>query len=223
MLTKIDDLAVPLRSQVAERLRQGMLSAALKPGDRLRERTLCEELGVSRTSVREALRMLESEGLVTMVPNKGAIVTRAGVKDAVDVYHTRAALEGLMVRLFVQRASDAQIAQLETIVDRIEAGNRRFDLDRFRRLKTEFYRVLVEGADNPAAARALGAIHTRVAQFWATSLARTGRAEASVVEVRRMVAAIRARDEAGALAACETHVRNALDNVLSVLAANGER
>ncbi|MFW5832775.1 MAG: GntR family transcriptional regulator [Pseudomonadota bacterium] len=217
MLSKISVQAAPLRSQVADRIREAMLQAALRPGERLRERELCEGLGVSRTSVREALRMLETEGLVTMVPNKGAIVTEAGVKEATDVYHTRAALEGLMVRLFVQRASDAQVARLEAIVEALEAGNRDFDLDQFRQHKTEFFRVLVEGADNAAAARALSAIHTRVAQFWATSLSNPSRPRESVAEVRRMMAAIRARDEEGAYAACQAHVRSALDNVLRVL------
>jgi DNA-binding GntR family transcriptional regulator len=217
MFAKISVQANPLRSQVADRIRKAMQAGALKPGERLRERELCESLGVSRTSIREALRMLESEGLVTMVPNRGAIVTEAGIKEATDVYHTRAALEGLMVRLFVQRASDAQIGRLEAIVEALDAGNAAFELDRFRRLKSEFFHVLVEGADNAAAARALSAIHTRVAQFWATSLSHPRRPRESVVEVRRMMEAIRARDEERAYAACQHHVQRALANVLQVL------
>jgi DNA-binding GntR family transcriptional regulator len=110
-------IAAPLREQVIEALRRAILDFQLKPGQRLVERELIEQLGVSRTTIREALRELTSEGLVTVVPQKGAMVTAPSLDDAIDLYEVRAALESLVVRRFVERATDEEIASLSATVD----------------------------------------------------------------------------------------------------------
>lgn len=221
MLSKIPVQAAPLRSRVAERLRQAITSGQLKAGEHLRERELCEQLGVSRTSIRESLRILESEGLVTSVPNKGVVVARITLKESQDVYDTRAALEGLLVRQFVRNATDQQIAKLNEIVDSIEKHNRQFRVDRFVKLKQRFYDLIMEGADNQIAANALRAIHARVARLWATSLTSPGRADRSVTEIRALVRAIEARDERAAAKACADHIASASRTVLEVMMERG--
>ncbi|MBF4770575.1 GntR family transcriptional regulator, partial [Nocardioides agariphilus] len=97
----------PIRAQVLENLRQAIIDRRLAPGQRLIERELIELTGVSRTSVREALRELAAEGLVTVIPNQGTVVTNLGVAEAQQLYQIRSALEGLAGRLFVEHASES--------------------------------------------------------------------------------------------------------------------
>ncbi|WP_442542703.1 GntR family transcriptional regulator [Arthrobacter sp. KN11-1C] len=104
--------AMPVREQVVDRLRSAITGLQLKPGQRLVERELMERLGVSRTTVREAIRELSSEGLVTVVPQKGAIVSRPTGSEAEDLYEVRARLESLVVQRFIERASDDEISDL---------------------------------------------------------------------------------------------------------------
>src|SRR5690554_2823503 len=113
----VDRVAAPLREQVITALRTAILDFQLRPGQRLVERELVEQLGVSRTTVREALRELTSEGLVTVVPQKGAVVATPTLEDAVDLYEVRAALESLVVTRFVERASDQQVVRLQEAVE----------------------------------------------------------------------------------------------------------
>ena len=110
-------VAAPLREQVIAALRQAILDFDLKPGQRLVERELIEQLAVSRTTIREAIRELSAEGLVTVVPQKGAIVAAPSLEDAVDLYEVRASLESLVVQRFVERASDDQVERLPAAVD----------------------------------------------------------------------------------------------------------
>src|SRR5262247_14034 len=111
---------VTLRQQVLEVLRSAILNFQFKPGDRLIERELCELTGVSRTSVREALRHLESEGLVESLPNKGPIVATLDLRQAGQIFEVRAALEGMAGRLFAERATQAQRENLRAALVALE-------------------------------------------------------------------------------------------------------
>ncbi len=217
MLTKIVVQPAPLRNQVAEQLREAMMSGLLPPGQRLNERELCEQMGVSRTSIREALRSLESQGLVTSVPHRGVVVALLSRKETVDNYATRGALEGLLVRQFVRNADLQKVARLRQVVEQLDRQNRQFNILSYVRLKTDFYEVLMDGADNAVAAGVLRLIHARVAQLWATSLSRNGRAEQSVVEISRLVDAVEARDEQRAFDLCMAHNASALHNTLEII------
>ena len=103
VLSTIDKSAAPLRRQVLDELRQSIIAGRLAPGARLVERELTAMLGVSRTVVREALRQLESEGLISIIPNKGPVVRELTLGEATDIYSIRAVLEGLAARRFVER------------------------------------------------------------------------------------------------------------------------
>src|SRR5690606_8653367 len=140
-----------LREQVISALRQAILDFQLKPGQRLVERELIEQLGVSRTTVREALRELTSEGLVTVIPQRGAMVTAPKLEDAADLYEVRASLESLVVQRFVERATDEEVVQLQETVDYLEGISA--ETDDIRTLlaaKDRFYTVLIAGARSSA-------------------------------------------------------------------------
>ncbi|MEP9378666.1 GntR family transcriptional regulator [Aquabacter sp. CN5-332] len=201
--------AAPLRNQVADRMRLAIAEGTFRAGERLLEKDLCERLGVSRTSVREALRQLESEGLVATVPNKGPIVATIDLKDAENIYETRAVLEGLLGRLFARRGSQEMMFRLKQAFDEMARAYGTRDLSQMVAAKSELYAVLIEGAANDVAAAALRAIHIRAMQFRAMSLSQPGRADKSLAEVRRFVEAIMAHDEDEAWSAGVEHVRNA--------------
>jgi DNA-binding GntR family transcriptional regulator len=212
-------IAAPsLREQVAERIRSAIVSGRFHPGDRLIERELCELISVSRTSVREALRELESEGLITMLPNRGGpIVSVVDAATAESIYQVRAMLEGLAAQLFAMRSSDAQLRQLEMAVEDLEVVYASGDAAKILERKAEFYRLLLEGAGNEVATSMLNNIHTRVSLLRATTLADTKRAKESIAELRNIVAALASRDGQAALEASVLHVQNAAACALAIL------
>src|SRR5580700_10031410 len=138
-LTPIRKFAAPLRQQVLDELRQSIIAGRLNPGERLIERELISMMGVSRTVIREALRQLESEGLVAIVPNKGPIVRTLTLEEAHDLYAIRAVLEGLAARLFVEQADDHQIARLEKAFAFLETAYESADAPKMLEAKNTFY------------------------------------------------------------------------------------
>jgi DNA-binding GntR family transcriptional regulator len=203
-------IAAPLREQVIAALRQAILDFQLKPGQRLVERELIEQLGVSRTTIREALRELTSEGLVTVVPQRGAMVSAPSLEEAVDLYEVRAALESLVVQHFVERASDEQVEQLVATVDHLEVvTDTTENIREALAAKDQFYAVLVAGAKSAALQQLLEGIQARVQILRATSMSEVGRSSQVVAELRGVVNAVQKRDAALASQLTAQHVRNA--------------
>ncbi|MET4639245.1 GntR family transcriptional regulator [Mycetocola sp. 2940] len=214
----MERVAAPLREQVITALRTAILNFQLRPGQRLVERELIEQLGVSRTTVREALRELTSEGLVTVVPQRGAVVSAPSLAEAEDLYEIRAVLESILVERFVLRATDAQIDRLGDAVEHFaETSARSKDIRVVLDSKDVLYEVLIEGAASPALKNIIEGIQARVRILRATSMGEPGRAEVAAAELRLMVAAARERDAAEAARLCALHVRNAAQTALKNL------
>lgn len=214
----MDRVAAPLRQQVIQALRAAILNFELRPGQRLVERELIEQLEVSRTTVREALRELTSEGLVTVVPQRGAIVSVPSLEEAEDLYEIRALLESLLIERFVQRADDGQLARLSAAVEHFASSTAETDdirvvLD----AKDRFYEVLVEGAGSPTLAGLIEGLQARVRLLRATSMSEPGRADVAVTELRAVVAAAERRQPQEAARLCAQHVRNAAMTALKHL------
>lgn len=209
--------AMPLRDKVADRMRLAISEGTFQPGERLLERHLCELLGVSRTSVREALRQLESEGLVLNLPNKGPTVSSIDSTNFENIYETRAVLEGLIGRLFARRAPEDMMERLKAAFERMANAYAVGVVSDMVAAKSDLYTVLLEGAANDVAAAALRAIHIRAMHLRALSLSQPGRADKSIEEVRRFIELITQRDEEGAWAAAVEHIRNAGAATLSTL------
>lgn len=196
-----------IRSQVLENLRQAILDRRLAPGQRLIERELVELTGVSRTSVREALRELAAEGLVTAIPNKGMVVTSVSAEEARQLYQVRSVLEGLAGRLFVENAGAAQRKALVRALERVERQAARGAP--VLAAKDAFYDVLFEGGGNDALRSVVGTLHARVSVLRSRSLSVPGRLEHSVKELHAIVDAVLADDGDAAAAACARHVEEA--------------
>ena len=205
----ITRIAAPVRTQVEQRLRQAIRSGHFRPGGRLIERELCSLLGVSRTSVREALRHLEGDGLVVNIPHKGLVVATITREEAEEIYQVRAAVEGLAGRLFAERATDEQRAALQAALAAVAAAEQSAALPTLVTAKDHFYAVLVGGGANRTLGTIWQSLQDRSAALRFLTLAQPGRAAHSVAEMRRILAAVLARDLEAASQACVAHVEAA--------------
>lgn len=208
-----------IRSQVLDNLRQAILDRRLAPGQRLIERELVELTGVSRTSVREALRELAAEGLVTAIPNKGTVVASVSAEEARQLYEVRSALEGLAGRLFVQHAGAAHRKALVRALEKIDklAAKGAPLLP----AKDAFYDILFEGGGNIALRQVAVGLHARVSVLRSLSLSVPGRLEHSVKELHDIVDAVLANDADAAAVACAKHVEEAGRAGLQALSEQG--
>jgi len=221
-IARIQPVSAPVRQQVANLLRQAIIDLVYKPGERLVERELCEQTGVSRTSLREGLRELESEGLVKNIPYKGLVVATVDIDEARNIYEVRSQLEGLLGSTTAKMRSHQDVVDLKknfTAITRATKSKRFNDLIE---LKTEFYTILMRVTANPVLSDILKNLHSRVAQFRATVMNKPGRAEINLAEIGTIIAAIEAQDAGAAEKACAAHVRNAGDVVIELLAKSGE-
>ncbi|GAA3884414.1 GntR family transcriptional regulator [Leifsonia kafniensis] len=212
-------VAAPLREQVMHALRQAILDFQFKPGQRLVERELIELLGVSRTTVREALRELTAEGLVTVVPQKGAIVSAPAIEEAMDLYDVRASLEALIVERFVERASQSQVIQLDAAVEKFAeiTEDPASSIHDLLQAKDDLFEILVAGAGSESLRQVVEGIQARVRILRATSLSASGRTRVSVDELREIVSAVRDRDGARAARLYAEHIRSAADAAIANL------
>ncbi|GLU36810.1 MULTISPECIES: GntR family transcriptional regulator [Pseudomonas] len=219
---KVNRNPVTLREIVLDKLRGAILNFQLLPGDRLVERDLCDRLGVSRTSVREALRHLESEGLVEFADAKGPRVAIITLEDACDIYELRCVLEGLIVQLFTLNAKAKDIRALERALEENRKALEEGDLQQVLDSVQGFYDVLLEGSGNRIAATQLRQLQARISYLRATSVSQANRRGASNQEMEKMVAAIKSGDPAAAHQASVDHVRAAAKVALDYLKSKQE-
>lgn len=190
-----------LRDRVTDKVREAILRGDLEPGRRLTEREFGELTGVSRTSLREALRSLQAEGLVERSEARGMQVAMLSESVVSELYDVRAALEPAAVELFVRNASDDQVQQLVDALAPI-SDDADAQLDSSRR----FYRILLGGAANSIMEQMFGSIDSRIHSARRLALTIPGRAEASTNEMREITRLIQERDASGAAASARRHV-----------------
>lgn len=206
-----------LRLLVENRLRSAIGSGLFKPGQRLIERELCEQVGVGRTSIREALRQLEAEGLITTIPHRGPIVSTMTVEEAEQLYDLRALLEGYAGRECARRRDPDIIARLRRqfeIMGSVAGHEDRSDL---LAAKTEFYAALMEGCGNVFVERFLKMLLNRVTVLRMTSMTQANRIDRSLREIETILVAIESGDEQRAEQACLQHIENAAEIALEAL------
>ncbi|MDE2573012.1 MAG: GntR family transcriptional regulator [bacterium] len=214
---RVARVAAPLRQQITENLRRAITEGRFLPGQRLVERELCELTGVSRTSIREALRQLESEGLIKIIPHRGPVVATVSLEEAAEIYEIRAVLEALAGRLFAERATTEQRKELQAVFRELEATLKRGDASEGLRVKSRFYEILMRGSGNAALMTFLSSIQGRITMLRATSLSHPGRAAKTLQEIRILMGAIKARDGDAAWQACLDHVRSAQAVAMGIL------
>ncbi|WP_313815568.1 GntR family transcriptional regulator [Citricoccus sp.] len=216
--TRIKRVAAPLRHQVAEGLRDDIHEGHFTPGQRLVENQLCERYGVSRTVVREALRQLESEGLIQVEPNRGPVVVVLTEQDVEDLYRVRSSLEGLAGELFAEAATSGECEALINAHRHLETTLRTGALKEQVKAKDEFYESLLTGTHNAVLQSMVESIHGRTRLFRSLSLQAPGRPQESIIELQEVTdAAAVQRNPAAARAACQVHITRAGELALETL------
>jgi DNA-binding GntR family transcriptional regulator len=181
-----------LYEEVAELLRQRIFSRELEPGSWIDELKIAEEYGISRTPLREALKVLAAEGLVTMKVRRGAYVTEVSDKDLSDVYHLLALLESDAAGVVALRASDTELSELKTIHTELEAALP--DRDRFFAVNERFHMRVLEMASNRWREQMVADLRKVMKLNRHNSLLKTGRIDDSLAEHRAIMAALLARN-----------------------------
>jgi len=218
LLPVILDGYKPLREIVFESMREAILSGVLEPGERLMEIQLAEEMGVSRTPVREAIRKLELENFVVMIPRKGAYVAGVSSKDVADVFEIRSALEGLAAGLAAERITEDELEQMERVLF-YRANEGEMDLEQIVKSDTDFHALVYSASRNERLIQILANLREQIQRFRATSLAVPGRNKLALEEHRMIVEALRRHDGEEAQALAMAHIvtaENVMFDVLSI-------
>ena len=197
-----------LYEEVAELLRQRIFSRELEPGSWIDELRIAENLGISRTPLREALKVLAAEGLVTMKVRRGAYVTEVSEKDLRDVYHLLALLESDAARVVAQQASEEQMARIAQVHQDLE--NATADRDRFFEINEAFHGLLLDIADNRWRDQMVADLRKVMKLNRHHSLFKEGRIEQSLAEHRELVQALTARQPEQAAERMSAHFMNGL-------------
>ena len=204
-------VAAPLRQELLGHIRAAISSAEYKPGERLVERVLCERYGVSRTVVREALRHLEAEGLVTIVPNRGPVVTVLSRDEIAQLFEVRAALEALAAERFAERATPEERAALQASFDIVATAYATEDVESWIDAKDAYYDALLTGAHNDLIRSTVVGIHARIQVLRGRSLSAPGRREHSIEEIRHITDLVVTGRAAEAAVAARQHVERAAE------------
>ena len=216
-IRRIATIAAPVRSQVVEMLRAAITGGQFAPGQRLIEKDLCDLMGVSRPSVREALRQVESEGLIVTIPNRGPTVSQLSARDVASIYEVRGALEALAAQLFAATAGDEQVDELDAAVTQLDVAYKTGDIEMVVVAKHIFYDVLMEGCGNNILPTLFRTMNARITQLRRVSLSSPKRATVSLREVRAVLRAIKQRDPDAAFKASLHHVKEASKVALASL------
>jgi DNA-binding GntR family transcriptional regulator len=218
---RIPNERVTLKQQAVDRLRQAILESRFMPGERLVERTLGDAMGVSRTAVREALCHLEAEGLVESGP-RGPRVAQVTADDARAIYEARELLEAAACRWFAERATKAQIQQLDEAADALAVAFAAREMHEILACTRAFYQVLLEGAGNPVLESLLFGVQAKVSHLRAVSMSGAERHPQSMQEIRAIVSALRKRDGERAAAMSVRHVQSARNAAMRHLSERKE-
>ncbi|MEW6345927.1 MAG: GntR family transcriptional regulator [Pseudomonadota bacterium] len=208
---KVERHTTTLRELALEKMRMAILDAHFRPGERLVERSLCEELGVSRTVVREVLRHLETEGLVDSIPNQGPIVARLDADTAAEIYEIRALLEGDAAMACAQHADEAVTARLAGYIAQIQQAFEAHAHQTVRELTTTFYEAMFHGGGKNVSWEIVQTLNARINRLRAMTIASDDRGRQAVQEMNRILDAIRARDARRARDAATAHVARVAD------------
>lgn len=203
-----------LRGRVFHKLRDDILSGKYKENDELREVAIGEELGVSRTPVREAFRQLELEGLIQIVPNKGAYVTGITRKDVQDIYMIRSLLEGLCARWATENITEEQMAEMEENIFLSKFHAEKGHYDQLAELDNRFHEIMYEACNSKMLEHQLRDFHQYVLRVRKKTLSNVNRGRKSNEEHEQIMEAIKAKDGDRAEALAHAHMINAYNNMV---------
>ncbi len=206
-----------LHDQVLQHLRQLLVEGHIAPGAKLNERELSEQLKVSRTPLREAIKQLAAEGLVELLPNRGAVAPLLQEADVAASFEVVAALEGLSGELAAQRVSAEELTAIEAWHFEMLAAHKRRDLSAYYRLNALIHAAINAAAHNPVLTRTYSQANARLQALRFRSNQDTQKWQRAVKEHSRMVEALAARDGAALREVLVTHLNHKRDVVLTLM------
>jgi DNA-binding GntR family transcriptional regulator len=221
----VDDRSPSLEEMVFSKLEEEILAGELTRGEALGEIALSKRLGVSRTPVRGALHRLAEEGLVEILPNRGASVLGINIDDLIDIYNIRERLEGLASALAAKRATPEEIERLTEAVDLADFYISKNDTEHIKELDTVFHSIIYSASGSRFLSRTLSELHRKIKSYRKRSLSVPGRLEKTAEEHREILEAIKRGDAEEADRLTSDHIKCALNNMLLAFnsASEGER
>jgi len=217
-----DVITIPrqvLHQEVALRLRQLIVEGEIAPGSKLNERALTEQLRVSRTPLREAIKMLAAEGLVVLLPNRGAVAAQLGVDDVRHTFELIAGLEGQSGELAAERITDAELGEIRALHYEMLAAHTRRDLSTYYRLNAQIHAQINAAARNPVLAQTYRNVNARLQALRFRSNFDERKWARAVQEHEQMVRLLAARDGAGLRQLLVQHLEHKRDAVLELMQA----
>ena len=209
-LTLNMDAYLPLRDVVFNTLREAILKGELKPGERLMELQLAAKLGVSRTPIREAIRMLEQEGLAVTIPRKGAEVAKMTEKDMEDVLQIREALDELAAKIACEQISEEQLEELVATMHEFEESTKTDNVKKIAEADVKFHDIIYQSTGNPKLVNMLNNLREQMYRYRFEYIKDSAYHALLIEEHRRIYESIAARDEERAVAEITQHIENQL-------------
>jgi DNA-binding GntR family transcriptional regulator len=194
VMPKLIEKHPTLREKILENIRDAIISGALKEGCKVSEPELAERFGISRTPIREAFRQLESEGYLTVIPRRGAVVSEFNLKEVEDFYAIKSILEGYAAQRACARLTDRELERLHSINSRLAELADNNDVKGFFKLHDEFHAVFINASDNEKLKEMIYSLITRFQRLRHMSLSLPGRMAVSVQEHDKILDAFRRRD-----------------------------
>ncbi len=183
-----------LREKILETIREAILKGQLKPGEKVAEPELAERFGISRTPIREAFRQLESEGYLTVIPRKGAVVTSLSERAVEEFYAIKSILEGYAARMATLNLAAKDIEKLEAINERLAQLAAEGDVKTFFRVHNEFHELFIKAAENEKLQELINQMMLKFNRLRLASLSLPGRMEISVQEHKKIIEAFKKKD-----------------------------
>ncbi|WP_378951798.1 GntR family transcriptional regulator [Pelosinus sp. sgz500959] len=212
----------PLREVVCETLRNAIIQGILKPGERLMEIQVSEELGVSRTPVREAIRKLELEGFVVMIPRRGTYVSDLSIKDINEVFEVRTALDVLAAGMAAERITDDELEQMERLLVELGEHIETDDMDKIVEADSQFHDLLYSASRNSRLVGIINNLREQLTRFRSLSMSYPGRLKEMLGEHTRLVESLGLRNVALAKRLAGEHMANAEQTLLKNMVERGE-
>ncbi len=208
---RIETPPVTLREIALDRLRRAIISGLFEPGTRLVERSLCEQLGVSRSVIREVIRHLEAEGLIEMLSKQGPIVARLNWNDARQIYDIRAALEAAAVADCARMADGDAKARLKAALDELDRVSALGSPPSVLSATIAFYEIIFQASGHNIAWEIVSRLNSRISRLRVMTLSTANRTTSGPAQIRKIFDAIEQNDWEGAAEACRAHVREAAE------------
>ena len=183
-----------LREKILEHIRDAIVSGTMKAGTRVSEPELAERYGISRTPIREAFRQLESEGYLTVIPRRGAVVSELSPKDVEEFYAIKSIMEGYAARRACEKLGGKDLERLQGINDRLAELARQGDIKHFFKVHSDFHDLFIKASDNEKLRELIAGLVTKFQRLRFTSLSLPGRMMVSVQEHEKIIDAFRRKD-----------------------------